>query len=45
MNLALVLLPTLAPLPFGKEIESTMLDEDFLNEMIKSPPSTDSWQK
>jgi hypothetical protein len=34
-NLALVVLPTLAPLPFGKEIKSTMLDDNFLNEMMK----------
>jgi hypothetical protein len=29
------MLPTLAPLPFGKEIKSTMLNDNFLNKMMK----------
>jgi hypothetical protein len=39
------MLPTLAPLPFGKEIKSIMLDNDFLNEMIKISPEHGFWAK
>jgi hypothetical protein len=44
-NLALVVLPTLAPIPFGKEIKSTMLDNDFLKKMIKISPENGFWAK
>ncbi len=32
-DIALVVLSTLAPLPFGRNIESTMLDDEFVEEM------------
>jgi hypothetical protein len=35
-SLALIMLPTLAPLPFGKEIKSTMLDDDFVDKKEKN---------
>jgi hypothetical protein len=35
MEIALIAIPTIAPLPFGKEISSTVSDDDFLEE-IKS---------
>jgi hypothetical protein len=38
-------LPTLAPLPFGKEIKSTMLEDSFLDEMIKISPEHGFWAK
>jgi hypothetical protein len=44
-NLALVVLPTLAPLPFGKEIKSTMLENNFLNKMMKISPDHGFWAK
>jgi hypothetical protein len=34
-NIALIVLATLAPLPFGRDIESTMLYNDFMKEMAK----------
>jgi hypothetical protein len=33
MEIALIAIPTIAPLPFGKEISSTVSDDDFLEEM------------
>jgi hypothetical protein len=45
MNLALIMLPTLAPLPFGREIESTMLEDDFLDKMIKIFAEHGFWAK
>ena len=33
MEIALVAIPTLAPIPYGKEIKSTTLDENFIEEM------------
>jgi hypothetical protein len=30
-DIALIVLLTYSPVPFGKEIESTMLDEDFVD--------------
>jgi hypothetical protein len=44
-DLALVVIPTLAPLPFGKEIESTMLDDDFIEEMTNISPEHGFWAK
>jgi hypothetical protein len=32
-DIALVILPTLAPLPFGVDIKSIALDDDFIKEM------------
>ncbi len=32
-DIALVILPTLAPLPFGADIKSIALDDDFIKEM------------
>jgi hypothetical protein len=34
-ELALCVIPLLAPVPFGKRIESTIFDESFVNEMEK----------
>ncbi len=34
-DIALIVLPTLAPLPFGRDIESTMLNNDFIKETAK----------
>ncbi len=44
-DLALIVIPTLAPLPFGKVIESTMLADDFIKEMMKLSPKHGSWEK
>ena len=33
MEIALVSIPTLAPIPYGKEIKSTTLDKNFIEEM------------
>jgi hypothetical protein len=44
-NLALVVIPTLALFPFGKEIESTMLDDDFIKEMTNISPEHGFWAK
>jgi hypothetical protein len=44
-DLALIVIPTLVPLPFGKVIESTMLDNDFINEMMKLSPEHRFWAK
>ncbi len=44
-NSALIVIPTLALLPFGKVIESTMLDDDFINEMMKLSPEHGFWEK
>jgi hypothetical protein len=38
-------IPTLAPLPFGKVIESTMLDDDFIKETMKLSPEHGFWAK
>jgi hypothetical protein len=44
-NLALIVIPTLAPLPFGKVIESTILNDDFIKEMMKLSPEHGFWAK
>ncbi len=44
-DLALIVIPTLAPLPFGKVIESTMLNDDFIEEMMKLSPEHGFWAK
>ncbi len=44
-DLALIMIPTLAPLLFGKVIESTMLDDDFIEEMMKLSPEHRFWAK
>jgi hypothetical protein len=33
MEIALIAIPTIVPLPFGMEITSTMLDDDFIDKM------------
>ena len=33
MEIVLVAIPTLAPIPYGKEIKSTTLDDSFIEEM------------
>ena len=33
MEIALIAIPTIAPLPFGKEISSSISDDDFIKEM------------
>ncbi len=40
-DVALVVLPTLAPLPFGTDIKSTVLNDDFLEEMKSLSPKHD----
>jgi hypothetical protein len=44
-DIALIVLPTLAPLPFGRDIESTMLNNDFVEEMAKSRVEHKFWAK
>ncbi len=39
------MIPTLAPLPFGKVIESTMLNDDFIKEMMKLSLKHGFWAK
>ena len=34
-EIALIVIPTVAPLPFGMDIKSTVLDDDFIEEMQK----------
>ncbi len=44
-EIALVILPTLAPLPFGTDINSTVLNEDFINEMQKISDEHGLWAR
>jgi hypothetical protein len=44
-SLALIVLPTLAPLPFRKEIKSTTLNIDFVVEMAKISVEHGFWAK
>ncbi len=44
-DIALIVLPTLAPLPFGRDIESTMLNNDFVKEMAKITIKYGFWAK
>jgi hypothetical protein len=44
-DIALVLLSTLAPLPYGKEIKSTMLDENFIDELKSISTEHGFWEK
>ncbi len=44
-DIALVVLPTLAPLPFGTDIKSTVLDDNFLEEMKSLSPEHEFWAK
>ncbi len=39
------MLPTLAPVPFGTEIKSTTLDDDFVKEMARISPEHRIWAK
>jgi hypothetical protein len=43
--IALIVLPTLTPLTFGRGIESTMLDNDFVKEMAKITVDHGFWAK
>jgi hypothetical protein len=38
-------LPTLAPLSFGRDIESTMLSDDFIKKMAKNTIKHGFWQR
>ncbi len=44
-DITLIVLPTLIPLPFGRDIESTMLDNDFVKEMVKITFEHRFWAK
>jgi hypothetical protein len=44
-DIALIVLPTLAFLPFGSDIESTMPDNDFIKEMAKITVEHGLWAK
>jgi hypothetical protein len=44
-NIAIIAIPTLAPLLFGKEIESTIFDEKFAEEMQKISSKHGFWAK
>ena len=43
MEIALVAIPTLAPISYGKEIKSTNLDENFIEEMQAISPTHGFW--
>jgi hypothetical protein len=42
---ALIVIPTMAPLPYGTDIKSTELDDDFIDEMKKLSPEHEFWAK
>ncbi len=42
-ELALIVIPTMAPLPYGTDIKSTELDDDFIDEMKKLSPEHEFW--
>ena len=44
-ELALIVIPTMAPLPYGTDIKSTDLDDDFIDEMQKLSPEHGFWAK
>ncbi len=44
-KIALVIVPTLAPLPFGTDIKSTILDDDFIDEMKNNSAEHGFWAK
>jgi hypothetical protein len=44
-DIALVILPTLAPLPFRREVESTVLNNNFVKEMAKITVKHRFWAK
>jgi hypothetical protein len=44
-DVALVVLPTLASLPFGADIKSTVLDDNFFKEMKSLSPKHECWPK
>ena len=44
-DIALIVLPTLAPLPFGRDIESTMLDDNFVRKWQKPLLNMDFGQR
>jgi hypothetical protein len=44
-ELALIVIPTMAPLPYGTDIKSTEIDDDFIDEMQKLSPEHGFWAK
>ena len=44
-ELALIVIPTMAPLPYGTDIKSTELDDEFIDEMQKLSPEHGFWAK
>ena len=44
-ELALIVIPTMAPLPYGTDIKSTELDDDFIEEMKKLSPEHGFWAR
>ena len=44
-QLALIIIPTMAPLSYGTDINSTELDDDFIDEMKKLSPEHGFWAK
>jgi hypothetical protein len=44
-EISLIAIPTLVPLPYGKEIESTTFDNDFVKEMQKISSKHGFWAK
>jgi hypothetical protein len=44
-KIALVIIPTLAPLPLGTDIKSAVIDNNFINEMQKNSAEHGFWAK
>jgi hypothetical protein len=44
-DIALIVIPTLALLPYGMDIKSTVLDNDFIKEMQQLPIKNGFWAK
>ena len=44
-EITLIVIPTVAPLPFGTDIKSTVLDDDFIEEMQKISAAHGFWAK
>ncbi len=44
-ELALCMIPILAPVSFGKRIESTIFDDSFINEMEKMSEEHGFWAR
>jgi hypothetical protein len=43
MEIALITIPTLLPLPYSKEIKSTILEDDFIEEMEEISSKQSFW--